>query len=219
MSAPPSEHLVATSVHGRYLLDRPAGAASGLLMGFHGYAETAGAQLDRLRAIAGGGWTLASVQALHPFYRGRTDEVVAGWMTRLDREHAIADNLGYVAAVLADIAPDAAFDPVVYAGFSQGVAMAFRAALRGPRRGPVIALGGDVPPDVKDDDPSRWRDLPVLLGRGTRDPWLDEHQFERDAAFLREAGAALTTVVFEGGHEWGPPFSAAAAPWLAGLAR
>jgi predicted esterase len=216
MSSLAGAHFVTTTVHGRYLLDDPAADRAGVLLGFHGYAELAEAQMDRLRAIPGADrWLLASVQALHPFYRGRTNEVVASWMTRLDRERAIADNVSYVAGVVDDIARRAPFADVVYAGFSQGVAMAFRAALCGPRRGAVIALGGDVPPELRAGDRSRWHGLPVLLGRGAQDPWLTEAQLARDLEFLRDAGAEVTPVVFDGGHEWAPAFCAAAGTWLA----
>src|SRR5919106_2266873 len=89
-------------MHGRYLVVPPVlpGPAP-LLVGFHGYAEPAEAQLDRMRAIPGAErWLLVSIQGLNRFYQRRTNEVIAGWMTRQDREHAIADNVAYVASVL-----------------------------------------------------------------------------------------------------------------------
>ena len=103
----------------------------GILAGFHGYMENAASQLARLEQMPGSeAWTLVSIQALHRFYRGRSQEVVASWMTREDRETAIADNVQYVRAAIAAVeggAPTA----VIYAGFSQGVATAFRAAVKG----------------------------------------------------------------------------------------
>jgi hypothetical protein len=72
-----------------------------MLVGFHGYAESADVQLDRLRAIPGTErWLLVSIQGLHRFYQPRTNDVVASWMTRQDRELATVDNLAYVTAVL-----------------------------------------------------------------------------------------------------------------------
>ena len=96
------ERNIATTTHGRYLL-LPAStpAPAGLIVGFHGYAEGAESQLERLRAIPGADrWTLVSVQGLHRFYQRRTNEVIASWMTRQDRELAIADNLAYVDGVV-----------------------------------------------------------------------------------------------------------------------
>ena len=51
-------------------------------------------------------WTLVSIQGLHRFYRGRSEEVVASWMTREDRDLAIADNRAYVAAALEGVPHD-----------------------------------------------------------------------------------------------------------------
>ena len=92
-------HLIPALAHGVALVQPARAAASrGLLVGFHGYMETALIEMMRLRAIPGSGlWTLVSLEGLHRFYRGRSQEVVASWMTREDREVAIADNLGYVA--------------------------------------------------------------------------------------------------------------------------
>src|ERR671914_443656 len=71
---------------------------------------------------------IVSVQALHRFYT-RHNTIVASWMTREDRELAIADNVDYVGRVLDDARRRyAAGGPLVFEGFSQGRAMAYRAA-------------------------------------------------------------------------------------------
>ena len=161
--------LIPTTTHGRILVREPRAAAMrGVLVGCHGYMESAAIQMERLAGIPGASsWTLVSVQGLHRFYRGRTENVVASWMTREDRDVAIADNLAYLDAAL-DAVPHGGTTRIVYAGFSQGVAMAFRAALRGRRRAAgVIAAGGDVPPELLADAALRFP--PVLVARGTRD--------------------------------------------------
>src|SRR4029078_8388739 len=101
-------HLIPALTHGVTLV-RPAHAAAsrGVLVGFHGYMETAAIQLERLAAIPGSAaWTLVSIEGLHRFYRGRTEHVVASWMTREDRDVGIADNLAYVAAALEEVPHD-----------------------------------------------------------------------------------------------------------------
>ena len=87
--------------HGRYLVKPADGPApSPLLVGFHGYGESAATHLEVLARIPGSEhWLLVAVQGLHRFYR-RDSEVVASWMTREDREQAIADNLAYVRLVM-----------------------------------------------------------------------------------------------------------------------
>src|SRR5438105_2837744 len=105
--------------HGRYIVRE--GPSERLLVGFHGYGETAEKHVAELLKIPGiDDWTVVAVQALHPFYIVKTGEIVASWMTSLDRELAIAENIDYVRRVVATFPPPAA---LVFCGFSQGAAM------------------------------------------------------------------------------------------------
>jgi hypothetical protein len=92
--AQPTLATIDARTHGRYLICAPrGGAACPMLVGFHGYAETAADHMQALQTIPGHeDWLLVSIQALHPFYT-RKERVVASWMTRDDRELAIADNV------------------------------------------------------------------------------------------------------------------------------
>lgn len=203
---------IAVRTHGRYLIDSPDGATA-TVVGFHGYQENAAIHLDVLRRIAGERvLNLVSIQALHRFY-SRANTVVAGWMTTEDRELAIADNIAYVAAVLAEIAGEIGITrPLIYAGFSQGVAMAYRAAAFVPRPcDGIIALAGDVPPDV----------VPVaagcpvtLIGRGSDDAWYSAEKMTVDVSALRSAGVTVEEHLFEGGHIWHDSFIARAGVFL-----
>jgi predicted esterase len=159
-------------------------------------------------------WTLVSVQALNRFYRGRTNDVIAGWMTRQDRELAIADNLTYVAAVLDAVCEPSGRDvPLVFAGFSQGVAMAFRAGVSAARPvAGVIAVGGDVPPEI--DAAALARVRTALVCHGRRDEWYTVEKFAADTDRLRGAGAAVTPFDFDGGHEWSADVNRAVAAFL-----
>ena len=153
-----------------------------------------------------------SIQGLHRFYRQRTQDIAASWMTREDRETAMADNIAYVNAAL-EVAPDEAAERVVYVGFSQGVAMAFRAACRGraPAAG-VIAVGGDVPPELLADAGVNFP--PVFLARGSADEWYTAIKYDADLSALRARGVEVHGLVYEAGHEWTAGVAAAAARWL-----
>jgi predicted esterase len=204
-----TEHTIATTTHGRYLVREGTGA--GLLVGFHGYGENAERHLAELEKLPGTeGWTLAAVQALHRFYNQKTWEVIASWMTKQDRELAIADNHAYAGAVLAELGPSR---PLVFAGFSQGASMAYRAASAFPCDG-LLVHGGDLPPDVSAQEEVHMP--PVLLGRGSADDWFTAEKLDKDLRFL-ERHTRVTTCVFEGGHEWHDEFRAAAGAFLARL--
>jgi predicted esterase len=135
-------------------------------------------------------------------------------MTREDRDLAIADNLEYIGRVLGAVRQEGrAGRPLVFAGFSQGGAMAYRAAARYGADG-VIVLAADVPPDVAGGGVRLPR---VLLGRGTGDAWYTEDKYAADLDALRGLGSRVEGCVFDGGHEWTAPFHAAAARLLAEL--
>jgi predicted esterase len=215
------ERTIATGTHGRYLVVPPAGAGPApLLLGFHGYAEGAELQMERMRAIpAAARWMLVAVQGLHRFYQRRTNEVVASWMTRQDRELAIDDNVAYIDAVVGAVVCEwPRPSRIVFAGFSQGVATAFRAAARSTRPlAGVIAVGGDVPPEL---DAAALSRIPyVLICRGASDEWYTTAKFDSDIGRLRAAGTTVTPVAFDGGHEWSDPVVKAASPFLDERAR
>jgi predicted esterase len=205
---------VAATTHGRYLIVA-AETPAPILAGFHGYAEPVELQMERLRGLDGTDrWTLVALQGLHRFYLGRSDKVVASWMTRQDRELAIADNLTYVASVLeTEWKAVSAAGGVVFAGFSQGVAMAYRAAAgsRLPVLG-VVAVGGDVPPEL--DRTALARIPRAVLCRGRAEEWYTAEKFAADRARLQDAGVAVTPVEFEGGHEWSADVSRAVSAFL-----
>jgi predicted esterase len=193
---------VETPTHGRALI-KDASSSSGVLVGFHGYAQSAEDMLGELELIPGSErWTLVLVQGLHRFYARGHGKVVASWMTREDREQAIADNLGYVNRVVSAAlrgAGDTA--TVVFLGFSQGVAMAYRAAVMGERRASgLMAIGGDVPPDVKEASADRFP--PILIAAGDSDDWYTAAKVEADELFLRARGLRHEVFRYAGGHVW-----------------
>jgi predicted esterase len=210
------ERTIATGTHGRYLIEPPASSGPApVLVGFHGYGEGADAQLERMRRIPGADrWLLVSIQGLHRFYQRRANEVVASWMTRQDRELAIGDNLAYVAAVMDAVDREYPGAPrVVFTGFSQGVAMTFRAAAASSRTvDGVIAVGGDVPPELDADAVGRIGH--ALVCHGTRDEWYTQEIFERDVQRLREAKVTVRPLELDGGHEWSDEVVQAASLFL-----
>ena len=215
-------YTIEARTHGRYLVDRPEGDGPfPVLVGFHGYSEGAERMLEELRRVRGDRrWLVVSIQALSRFY-SRASTVVASWMTREDRELAIEDNILYVRSVIAAIRREQSVtDGLVYAGFSQGTAMAYRAvafvAADGiPRPTGAILLAGDIPPDVV----PHLRELPPLLvGRGREDHLYTERMAAEDLERFKAAGVEPTVHLFDGGHAWDESFVARAGQFLDALA-
>jgi predicted esterase len=208
------ERTIETTTHGRYLVSAKQMGLP-LLAGFHGYGESAEDEFERLRSIEGSDrWITVAIQGLHRFYRRRTDEIVASWMTRQDRLLAIADNIKYTAGVIDSVCREFSPAPtIVLSGFSQGVAMAYRCAASSTRpvRG-LISLGGDIPPELDSTTLSR---IPsVLIGRGIRDEWYTEVKARTDEQRLRASNVDVKVMTIDAGHEWSPEFALAASRFL-----
>ena len=216
--------LVPATVHGRVLIEPDEGAAVSLrvLVGFHGYAQTAGDMMQDLNRIPGASdWTRVSIQGLNRFYTRGDAQVVANWMTREDRDQAIADNIAYVDTAIGHLRKEVpGFSPgqLVFVGFSQGVAMAYRAALSGARpTAGIIALAGDIPPELKTEAALRHPWPKVLIGVGHLEQWYSSDKIDADRAFLESRGIDHSIVRFKGGHEWTEEFRNAAGTFLAVL--
>jgi len=208
---------IEAAVHGRYLVRVPrTERLCTALFSFHGYGEDAAANLAVVERIPGlDDWLIVAVQALHPFYT-KSERIVASWMTSQDRELAINDNIRYVRGVVDAVTREFSINSeIAFAGFSQGVAMAYRAAAHIPAAG-VIALAGDVPPDIT-KRPDRSALPHVLIGRGTADEWYTEEKMAADVERLKTLATSVETTVFVGGHEWTDAFLETAGGFLARL--
>jgi predicted esterase len=186
-----------------------------VLVGFHGYGENAARHLTKLESIPEAqGWLLVAVQGLHRFY-SEQGKIAASWMTSEDRELAIADNITYVSQVVEAVRVEFPTKPtLVFFGFSQGTAMAFRAAAHLRSSGLIVA-GADVPPDVSAGTPVS---LPrVLYGRGRQDELYPAALHAKDIATLTQLDVTVESVTYEGGHKLTPDFLAIAGRSLAAI--
>ena len=215
--APPDPEMqtILVAKHGQYLL-APSKPSKNLpiLCGFHGYADTAEKQLELLQAIPlAQPWLCCAVQSLNLFYN-KSMNIVGNWMTSFDREHAITDNVAYVDAVVAELQSKfSASNKVVYLGFSQGVPMAYRAAILGSHScAGLIVLAGDFPPELASRD---LRELPpILLCRGRQDTIMPQEQIDKDQAIFEGQGVDCEVFLFDGDHSATEEFFRKAAEFL-----
>ena len=208
------EYAIQTSVSGRYLLQLPSNSVPApLLIGFHGYGQTAEDEIALLKAIPGSArWLCCSIEALHPVYTPR-GETGASWMTSRAREQRITENVNYVDAVIKRIRESASVgDRVCFHGFSQGCGMACRAALLGSYRAcGLMLLGGDIPPELSvNGGVDR-----VHLARGNEDRFYSPEKYEHDCARFRDAGLPFTATLFSGEHGANEEYCNAAGEFLA----
>lgn len=192
----------------RYWVEGSADGVRDVWFLLHGYGQLARDLLTAARPLAGAGRLLVAPEALSRFYTGGAggghggSAVGASWMTREDREHEVADYVGYLDAVCAEVlAPIAPAPRVHLLGFSQGAATAARWAACGQVRPATLVLWGAAPPvDLAREARRRMAGLRVRLVHGTTDRLVNPEALAASAARLREDGAEVTIESFEGGH-------------------
>jgi len=170
----------------------------------HGYGQTAADFLAGCVELASPQRLLVAPEALSRFYlRAGRGQVGASWMTREDRQHEIADTLGWLDRVATELDDPARPRMHAVVGFSQGAAAACRwAALGHTRIDRLVLWGGGVPPDLDlGHAQGRLRAMRVHLVRGHADEAWDEQHLLDDCRRLAEHGIAHDSHPFDGGHE------------------
>jgi homogentisate 1,2-dioxygenase len=169
----------------------PLEKARRAVLALHGRGAEAGGIVRRFSEIAGDADT--AVVGLHSgsnrWYTVRYGEAGAGSDPEVERALARVDG---GMKTLGRFLPRGS---LTLAGFSQGACLALEyAARRGSGLGAVIAPCG-----ARIGLPSEWGTagalkLPVLLGAGAGDAWVDAGRIEATAAWFRAAGAEVETI-------------------------
>lgn len=130
-------------------------------------------------------------------------------MTRADRLAEVADQAGYLTALLNPLLTAAPGAEVIVMGFSQGTAAASRwlshlAGTTGWRPHRLILWAGDFPADTL-PAMALLPGLPVDIVCGEEDEYLSYEQFRQQAATLESHSAVVRSFRFAGGHTlYGP---------------
>lgn len=204
------------STKGRfYLSATEAPGPQHLLVGFHGYGSDGPTMLGHLDRLAlGDSWLKCSIQALHPFYLNKNNDVGFCWLTRHHWQRAAAVNVSYVQGVLKKVLADY---PTItrhhFLGFSQGANMAFRAAaLTTPKASSVIAIGGGPTRELTHDQLAALP--PTLHCRGHQDRIYTEERLKNDRERLQQATTPGELLIYKGRHGWSKELVEKVSLWL-----
>ncbi len=171
----------------------------------HGYGHSAEVFLTALAPIRAPARLFVAPEGLSRFYlQGSRGEVGASWMTKVEREGELADQIDWLDALHDRVFAEHRRDGVVLHvfGYSQGAAVACRWIAGGKVRPDRVTLwAGSVPPDV---DAAAFRaKLPpegFRIVLGDRDPFIRPERAETEIARLRDAGLPFDLVHHPGGH-------------------
>ncbi|MCH2176627.1 MAG: hypothetical protein MK193_12960 [Lentisphaeria bacterium] len=208
---------IPVQTHGRVAIDHmniESGDIDYLIVAFHGYTGNATHALEIAKQIQLPGKVVSlGIQGLHRFYKN--GEIAASYMTREDRESAIHDNIEYFNQVMNRATTTWNWKKLVICGFSQGAAMAMRAAANlncneVPIK--VITVGGDIPKDIYEKLNESYP--PQLLVRGEQDKLYTEEIFEQDRKLISKHNAPIKAITLPGKHRWDNEVSKAAKKFI-----
>jgi predicted esterase len=195
------EHLtLELTTRAHVLLDVPE-RVDAILIGFHGYGGGPERALAALREVGVPNLLRVAPMGPHHFY-DRRQNVVASWMTRFRRDEQIDQQVQYVQRLEESLRTRFGLVPLFVFGFSQGVAVTYRAAVMAKLNlARVFCLGGDMPPEVRDALLTA-APIPVTLLRGTQDRAAGAAAMDGDLARLQAEGWPAELHEVSGAHDY-----------------
>ena len=193
-------HRLPTSRQGHFY-SLGGSEASELWIVLHGYGQRGEHFIRHFRELTGPDRRVVAPEGLSRFYLDDDYEKVgASWMTRLDREDEVDDQLDWLDAVAREI--DAASRRVTLFGFSQGAPTAGRWLLRRKIAAErLICWGAGLPHDVDLATVRRVFDqvrLEFVVGR--EDEFLTTERIARERGRMDAAQLRYQWHEYEGNH-------------------
>jgi predicted esterase len=172
----------------------------------HGYAQLARYFIRSFEALNDGTRLIVASEALNRYYfetapgaHAADARVAATWMTREDREHEIADYIGYLDRLYAHIVGNARRH-VIALGFSQGSATVSRWAAHGQSLiDHVVLWAGTLAAELV-PAPALFHGAALTLAVGSDDEHVTPQRVHDEQQRLRAGALNHTLVRYDGGH-------------------
>jgi len=137
-------------------------------------------------------------------FQGR---VGANWMTKYERETAIANNHRFLDSLMTRVLDKFQVLPKIHVlGFSQGAATATRWASRWENKVETLVLwaGGFAHDLAMNVATEKFKETEIILVSGTQDNYLTDESILKQKEMLKSLGKQGIRLEFEGGHEFEP---------------
>ncbi|NVJ84988.1 MAG: alpha/beta hydrolase [Algoriphagus sp.] len=190
----------------RYFLSHePSASPDDLWVVFHGYGQLAEFFLRKFLPFASAKRLFLAPEGTNYFYlqdfKGR---VGANWMTRHERELAIANNHRFLNSLIEKYLKEFHAKPRIHVlGFSQGAATATRWASQGEFQVASFVLwaGGFAEDMVLDVAREKFENTRISMVLGNQDEVISQDSLKRQKELIQRLGNPVNQLTFEGGHE------------------
>lgn len=187
------------------LSHEPAGSETDLWVLFHGYGQLSEffilkfLPFDHPQRLF-----LAPEGTNYQYLSGFEGRVGANWMTKYERETAIANNHRYLNQLMEEIMAGFRAKPKIHVlGFSQGAATASRWASQWAEKISTLVLwAGGFAHDMKIEGArENFFDTEITMIFGNRDEFLTPESVQKQKEWLDILGKKPEKITFDGGHE------------------
>ena len=173
---------------------------------FHGYGMLSEFFIKKFDCILNDSTVVIAPEASNRFYlENNYYRVGASWMTKLDKEKDIEDNISYIQTLYSKIVDEIGHTnfKLNTLGFSQGGATLVRWIMSNSINiDSLILWGSDIPKDcLTEEKKSRWNSIDVKLVIGNQDEYINEENKQKVIDLIRSYGLKYELIAYEGSHK------------------
>ena len=172
----------------------------------HGYGMLSEYFVKKFECIIDETTLVIAPEATNRFYLGNNyNRVGASWMTKLDREQEISDNILFLDKLFSIIKKDIGHDnfKLNTLGFSQGGPALVRWLMSNKlNTNSLILWGSDIPKDsLVTENKSRWNSIKLKIVIGKNDEYINEEKKQEFVGVVKLYGLKYELIEYEGSHK------------------
>ena len=172
----------------------------------HGYGMLSEYFVKKFECIIDETTLVIAPEATNRFYLGNNyNRVGASWMTKLDREQEIRDNILFLDKLFSIIKKEIGHDnfKLNTLGFSQGGPALVRWLMSNKlNTNSLILWGSDIPKDsLVTENKSRWNSINLKIVIGKNDEYINEEKKQEFVGVVKSYGLKYELIEYEGSHK------------------
>ena len=172
----------------------------------HGYGMLSEYFVKKFECIINETTLVIAPEATNRFYLADNyTRVGASWMTKLDREQEISDNILFLDKLFSIIKKDIGHDnfKLNTLGFSQGGPAIVRWLMSNKlNTNSLILWGSDIPKDsLVTENKSRWNSMNLKIVIGKNDEYINEEKKQEFVEIVKSYGLKYELIEYEGSHK------------------
>ena len=172
----------------------------------HGYGMLSEYFVKKFECIINETTLVIAPEATNRFYLGNNyNRVGASWMTKLDREQEISDNILFLDKLFSIIKKEIGHDnfKLNTLGFSQGGPALVRWLMSNKlNTNSLILWGSDIPKDsLVTENKSRLNSIKLKIVIGKNDEYINEEKKQEFVEIVKSYGLKYELIEYEGSHK------------------